>query len=101
MPKVPIRIQRTLTVEEVGKLIRGCEMPVKRGVRNDLAFATAVRNAAIVTLMFDSLLRASELVALEVADIDLECLTVTVRAAKNGRARVALFGPDTAVALRA
>jgi site-specific recombinase XerD len=59
----------------------------------------SVRNRAVVLLLMESGLRRFELSALEPADVDLKARTVTVRRGKGGRARVSVFGDDTAAAL--
>jgi integrase len=57
------------------------------------------RNLAILWLFLESGLRRFELCALDVADIDLKGRTVSVRRGKGGRARVAVFGDESAQAL--
>ena len=57
------------------------------------------RNLAIVWLLLESGLRRFELSALDLADIDLKGHTVSVRRGKGGKARVAVFGDETAQAL--
>ena len=101
LPKVPRRLQRTLTAVEVVKLLDVCGQPVEHGVTAGVARLLCVRNAALVALLYDSLLRAAELCALQVADLDLERGLVTVRCGKGGAGRRAPFGRETAVLLGA
>jgi site-specific recombinase XerD len=101
VPRVPERVQRTITADEVGRLLAACETPVERGLTLADATTSALRNAALVALLYDSLLRASELCALSVDDIDLDAGRLVVRRGKGGKGRVAVFGPQTATMLRA
>lgn len=96
LPSVPERVQRTLTKDEVRRLLDACETPVARGLTPEDALASAVRNAAIVALLYDAMIRASELCRLELADIDLKSGRLVVRSGKGGRDRMALFGPQAA-----
>jgi integrase len=57
------------------------------------------RDDAIVRLMAETGLRASELVGLAVDDVDIKGGLVTVRNGKGAKGRVAPFGPQTAAAL--
>ncbi len=95
-PRIPKRPQRTITSDEVMALLAGCEDPPEHGLREDEALATCFRNAAIVALLFDSLVRASELCALCLDDVDLERKRITVRRGKGGDGRTALFSGETA-----
>jgi integrase len=54
------------------------------------------RNLAIVWLMVESGLRRFEVCALDYADVDVKQRTVIVKNGKGGKARVAVFGDDTA-----
>jgi site-specific recombinase XerD len=100
IPRVPDKAQRTLSVNELNKLLTVCEVPAERGLTEHQAFAATVRNAAILTLLFDSMIRSCELVALKVEDVDTDAKQVIVRAGKGGKGRVGVFGPVTAEALR-
>lgn len=101
VPPVPKKIQRTMTQDEVQTLLLACDHPVEHGLTADQATATAVRNAAIVSLLYDSLIRASELCALRCDEVDLEAGQVLIASGKGGDGRYAYFGSDTTVALRA
>lgn len=82
------KIQRTARSDEVAALLSQCgEDPV------------GVRNAAMISLMFDSLLRVSELCALRLRDLDLERLAVTVTG-KGGKQEIVRYGEGTADRLR-
>lgn len=58
------------------------------------------RNRAILLLAFDSGIRVSGLVGLDVADIDLEHGEVTVRVAKGRKPYITRFGQATGIAIR-
>lgn len=59
----------------------------------------ARRDTAILRVLFNTGLRAGEVVALTMEDVDLGAGVITVRKSKTGRGRVAGFGPQTAQAL--
>lgn len=101
VPPVPKKIQRTMTQDEVQALLLACDKPVEHGLTEAQATATAVRNAAIVSLLYDSLIRASELCALRCDDVDLEVGQLLIASGKGGDGRYAYFGSDTTVSLRA
>lgn len=99
-PKVPRQAQRTVSSAEVERLFGACDDPVRDGLSQRAAQAAALRNAAMISLLFDSLLRAHELVGLTVADLDLERERVKVRG-KGGKVAFVRYGHDTAARLRA
>jgi integrase/recombinase XerD len=99
-PKVPVSVQRTLAVEEVARLLEVAGDPAASGISEAVAVQVCARNRALVALLFDALLRASEVCALQVADVDLAAGTVNVRCGKGGRGRLAPFGSVTAELLR-
>lgn len=85
-PRLPRQSRRTVTPEEVQKLLRVCD--------EDPNEVLGRRNAAIVSLLFDSMLRASELVSLDVNDLDLdECRVIVL--GKGGIERPAFFSEAT------
>jgi site-specific recombinase XerD len=99
-PQVPATVQRTITIEEIITLLAVADEPATRGVSAVVAGQVCARNRALVALLFDALLRASELCALQVGDVDLGGGVVTVRRGKGGRGRLAPFGSVTADLLR-
>ncbi len=64
------------------------------------ATPAGLRDRAILELLYGSGLRASELVALDVGDVDMVARELRVRMAKGGRQRMALFGEPAGDALR-
>jgi site-specific recombinase XerD len=93
-PSVPERVQRTLSAAEVAALLAACEILTEHGLSQAAAEAVAARNAALVALLYDTLVRAAELCRLAVQDVDLAGRRLVVRGGKGGADRVALFGPE-------
>lgn len=86
-PKVPLTDVSIATDTDVSRLLRHCS-PCRT--------MTNARDAAIVSLLWSSGLRRSELAALTLSDIDLESMTLVVRRSKNGRSRRVPFDARTA-----
>lgn len=87
MPKVADPQKRALDEREMAKLIEAA----RKSSRRDLA---------IILVLTDTGMRASELGDLERADIDLDQLTIRIRCGKGGKGRVAFFSPLTARGVR-
>jgi integrase len=77
-PKVPLTDVTVATEEDISRLLRACS-PFR-------TFHNA-RDAAVISLLWATGLRRSELAALRVEDLDLDARAVLVRRAKNGRSR--------------
>jgi site-specific recombinase XerD len=97
LPKVKQRIQRALSTEEVQKLLSACDGSL-----------FGLRDAAIVSLMIDTGLRATEVCKLEVDDLifdfqidDDRRINYVVIIGKGGNENAVPFGLDTAARLRA
>jgi site-specific recombinase XerD len=88
-PRVPRKVTPALSDEQLRSLIRACQGKTLKDRRDE----------AIVRLMAETGLRAGEVVALKVADINLNDGLVTVRRGKGGKGRVAPFGPQTTASL--
>jgi site-specific recombinase XerD len=88
-PKIPAKVAEALTDDQLRALLRACQGRRFQDRRDD----------AIVRLMAETGLRASELVGLAVDDVDIKGGLVTVRNGKGAKGRVAPFGPQTAAAL--
>ncbi|ODU03336.1 MAG: hypothetical protein ABS81_14630 [Pseudonocardia sp. SCN 72-86] len=58
------------------------------------------RDTTIVRLLLDCGMRRGEVVGIDVEDIDLRALDITLRRTKGGRSRTVPFGGRTALALR-
>jgi site-specific recombinase XerD len=89
-PKIPTKLVHGLSDEQLRALIKACKGPSFRDKRDE----------AIVRLMAETGLRASETVALTVADIQpLKAGVVAVQRGRGMKGRAAPFGPQTAAAL--
>ncbi|UMB67676.1 tyrosine-type recombinase/integrase [Mycobacterium paraterrae] len=88
-PKIPTKIVQGLTDDQLRALIRACQ----GGEFTDR------RDHAIVRLMGETGLRASELLNLTVDDVDVRRGIVVVRSGKGAKGRIAPFGPQTAAAI--
>ncbi len=90
-PKVPRRVPGLLEVPEAAAVV---ENPPQEGI-------LALRNRALLELLYGAGLRVSEVVALDMGDVNLAEQLVRVRHGKGDKARVVPFGPPAAVALDA
>ena len=88
-PKGDIPITPVLTQDELRALVKACQGPRLRDRRDE----------AIVRLMAETGMRAGELIALDVADVDLLRGLAYIRRGKGGKGRIVPFGPQTARAL--
>ncbi|MDP9444129.1 MAG: tyrosine-type recombinase/integrase [Actinomycetota bacterium] len=88
-PKLDSKVVEPLTDAQLKALLKAC---AGRDLRER-------RDEAILRLMIETGLRAGEVVALVVADVDLMAGTAVVRRGKGGKGRVVPFGPQTARAL--
>jgi integrase/recombinase XerC len=100
VPKVPPEPHRTMRPEEVSALLEETKHRAPAGLTEEQGAMVCLRNAAIVSLLYDSLLRNAELCRLRVADLDLGRRRLVVRI-KGGSSRSARFGLETADRLRA
>jgi integrase/recombinase XerD len=96
-PKTELPVVPVLSDDELRALIKACEPPV--GSRSGLASLRHRRDEALIRLLIETGMRASECLALELGDVDLTEGTVLIRHAKNRRARRVAFGPQVARAL--
>ncbi len=94
VPRVPETVQRAVDRHEVEALLHACEEPATSGLTPAQAEAARLRNAAIVAVLFDSILRASELCGLDVGDVYLERLRLAVRR-KGGKEQLVRFSDRT------
>ncbi|HYY00215.1 MAG TPA: tyrosine-type recombinase/integrase [Mycobacterium sp.] len=88
-PKLPTKMVSGLTDDQLRDLLKACKGPSFRDKRDD----------ALVRLLCETGLRASECLALTVADVDLKRGLVAVHRGKGGKGRVAPFSPQVAAAL--
>jgi len=91
-PKIPGRLPKALTMEEVNRLIEGSGSP---------ANPWAPRDQAIVELLYASGARISELIELNLTDIDLRDESVVVKVSgKGGKERFIPVGSFARTALQ-
>lgn len=88
-PKIDRKVVEPLTDDELRRLIKACQ---GKGF-------TDRRDEAIVRLLTETGMRASELIGLELSDVDIRQGTVVIRRGKGGKGRLAPFGPQTAQAI--
>jgi site-specific recombinase XerD len=88
-PKLPTKVVAGLTDDQLRDLLKACKGPTFRDRRDE----------ALVRLLSETGLRASECVALQMTDVDLKRGLVTVRRGKGAKGRVAPFSPQAAAAL--
>jgi site-specific recombinase XerD len=86
-PKVGKPLIQTITVEEFEKLLYACAPPNEAG---PFAERAAVRNRAILWLLYDTGIRVSELINLRVDDLDRKHGIITVMGKGSKERRVAL-----------
>ena len=86
-PKVGRPLIQTITAEEFEKLLLACAPPHETGL---FAERAAVRNRAILWLLYDTGIRVSELINLRVSDVDRKHGVVTVLGKGAKERRVAL-----------
>lgn len=88
-PKLDTKVTESLTDDELRRLIKACAGQDFRDRRDE----------AIVRLMAETGMRAGEVCALTVSDVDLIRGVVTVTRGKGGKGRTAPFGPQTGRAI--
>lgn len=95
IPKVPRRVVRMPNDGQIAKLLEvavggGYGPKAERLLKARSAYA--VRGAALFMLLYDTGMRVSELVALDVGDYEIRTGKLTVRSGKGGHARVLSLG---------
>jgi integrase/recombinase XerD len=88
-PRLDSPVVEMITDDEVRRLIKAC---------SGNTFVDR-RDAALVRLLAETGLRASEVINLTVGDVDLATGQAIIRNGKGGKGRVVAFGPETALAL--
>jgi len=89
-PRIPKRLPQYLTVAEAAALLAAPDTSTPLGLRN----------RAIIEVLYAAGLRVSELVGLDVADVDLAQAQVRVMG-KGGKERIGLLGRQAMQAMRA
>ncbi|BCZ24390.1 tyrosine-type recombinase/integrase [Mycobacterium senriense] len=88
-PKLDRKVTHALTDDQLKALLATCSSKTLRDRRDE----------AIIRLLAETGMRASEVVDLQVADVDLTRGLLTVRRGKGGKGRFAPFSPQVATAL--
>jgi site-specific recombinase XerD len=88
-PKADTKVVNALTDDDLKRLIKACQGKSLQDRRDE----------AIVRLMAETGLRAGEVLALQVSDVNVHDGLVTVIRGKGGKGRVAPFGSQTAQAI--
>lgn len=96
-PKVDEPVVPVLTDEQLRALIKACEPP--KDARTGLPSLRHRRDEAIVRMMIETGARASEIINMTTADVDLVEKVATIRRGKGGKGRRVGFGDQTARAL--
>jgi integrase/recombinase XerC len=84
-PKPDQHLPRVITRPQMDGMLKGLSS------RADLGDPVAIRNLAVIELLYASALRVSELIGLDLSSVDLERLTVRVTG-KGSKERVVPFG---------
>ena len=95
-PKLDEAVVEPLSDDELRALIKACQPP--KGAEPKVALRYR-RDEAMLRLMLETGMRAGEVVALAVDDLDLAEGVAIVRRGKGGKGRRAPFGPDATLAL--
>jgi integrase/recombinase XerD len=88
-PKADHKVVNTLTDDDLKRLIKACQGKSLQDRRDE----------AIVRLMAETGMRASEIIGLQVSDVNPHDGLVTVHRSTGGKGRIAPFGPQTAAAI--
>jgi integrase/recombinase XerD len=88
-PKGDHKVVHALTDDELKRLIKACQGKSLQDRRDE----------AIVRLMLETGVRASEVIGMQVSDVNVQDGLVTVRRGKGGKGRVAPFSVQTATAI--
>ena len=96
-PKVDQPVVPVLTEDQLRAMVKACEPPAAE--RHGLASLRHRRDEAIVRLLAETGMRASECVNLELPDVDMRESEIIIRRGKGGKGRKTGFGPQTAKAI--
>jgi site-specific recombinase XerD len=95
-PKLDTKVIEPLTDDQLRALIKACAPPKGATPAEALRYR---RDEAIVRLMLESGIRAGEVVALQLADIDLPSGVAIVRRGKGGKGRTIPVGPEASLGI--
>jgi site-specific recombinase XerD len=88
-PKLDVKVVEVLTTEQLRRLVRACHGKELRDRRDE----------ACVRLLIETGIRASELLGLNITDVDLQQGTVAIRRGKGGKGRYVPIGPQAGAAV--
>lgn len=95
-PKLDETVIEPLSADELKALLKACVPPKDAEPKEAMRHR---RDEGMIRLMLETGMRAGEVVALQLDDLDLGEGLVTVRRGKGGKGRVVPFGPEAALAL--
>lgn len=95
-PKLDQTVVEPLTDDELRALLKACAPP--KGATPAEALRHR-RDEALIRFMFETGTRAGEVVALELADVNLAAGVATVRRGKGGKGRTVPIGPEVSLAV--
>lgn len=95
-PKLDEQVIEPLSDDELRALLKACVPP--KGAEPKVALRYR-RDEAMIRIMFETGARAGEVVALQVADVDLAAGGAIIRRGKGGKGRSVTFSPDAVLAL--
>lgn len=87
-PKIDTKVVEPMTPDQLRAMLKTCGRDF-----------IGIRDAALIRFMVETTVRAGEVVAMDLADLDLRNGTAVVRRGKGGKGRVVPFGAQTATAL--
>lgn len=87
-PKVDSKVVQPLTEEELQAMLKTC----------DRSFL-GIRDEALIRLMNEAMIRAGEVVAMDLDDLNVKAGTAVIRRGKGGKGRMIAYGARTAAAL--
>lgn len=102
-PRLPVPVIEPLTQAQVEAVLKACDSTAeaKTAIRRSFTMprGTATRDKAIIIVLVDTGLRASEVCALTRADVELSTGQVVVRRGKGGRGRFVYLAKSSRKAL--
>lgn len=100
VPAQPVRVQRSLTAAEIDRLLEAAAIPPMAGLSRADAAVVALRNPAIIAVLFDCWLRAAELCSLTIHAVSVDARRIIV-SGKGDREELVAFSSATAARLAA
>lgn len=98
--KEPIRLPVVMTIEDMRRLFACLYRQTTRHIPGTYSYTAAVRNIAVIELLFASGMRVSELCNLRNKDVDIKNGEVRIIGKGNKERLIQLCQPDTLKALR-